>query len=364
MSRSRPSADRRRGLSLIEVMVSQSIAIVVISAMMAIVVAMVNKLQSEVAVSDAQVNLRQVSHLLIRDTQGLGSSAGATAGDFILIRDGGTNGSDTFTVFRRDESICGGSLPVSPPTQSNGQGGGGGGGGGGSNQGNNLVIERAGPPTAQEPAGTCPFDNLNRAFCNADEITDRDLMVLGADGQAVMMKGHTTKSSNGLCAIGYPTGQQGSDIVGNFNQATGRNVSNINQLFGPVPDGLGPIQVLSGNGFTYRLDTARNVLQRSTDFGGTFRDILEGVFDLQVERVYQRGTDTFFLDEGQAFPAGVTRDDFIGLRIGLVTFGRAVDGLNVPPPAEFANRDRTGAPKNRRYRASFILTAARNRSGA
>jgi len=322
-------------------MVSQSIAIVVISAMMAIVVAMVNKLQAEVATSDAQVNLRQVSHLLIRDTQGIGSSSGATAGDFIIIADGGSNGADTFTIFRRDESICGGSLPVTAD-----------------NSGNNLNVEKVGP------GGTCPFDVNNAAFCDPGEIIERELMVLGIEGKAIMMTGHQATAQGNACKINYPTGQQAGDVVAAYNAQYDPNVANINQLFGPSPNGLGPIQILSGNGFTYRLDAARNVLQRSTDFGKSFRDILEGVMDLQVQRVFQKDETTHFINEGQALPAGVTRDDFVGLRIGLVTFARAVDGLNVPPPATFANRNLANAPKSRRYRASFILTAARNRTGA
>jgi hypothetical protein len=308
--------------------------------MMAIVVAMVNKLQAEVATSDAQVNLRQVSHLLIRDTQGIGSSSGATAGDFIIIADGGTNGPDTFTIFRRDESICGGSLPVTD------------------NSGNNLNIDKVGP------GGSCPFAAANASFCNDLEITDRELMVLGVDGKAIMMTGHNATAQGNACRIVYPTGQQAGDVVAAYNAAYDPNVSNINQLFGPVPGGLGPIQILSGNGFTYRLDTGRNVLQRSTDFGKSFRDILEGVFDLQVQRVFQQGDVTHFVNEGTPLPANVTKDDFIGLRIGLVTFARAVDGLNIPPPSTFGNRDLSAAPKSRRYRASFILTAARNRTGA
>lgn len=331
MSCSRPSADIR-GLSLIEVMVSQSIAIVVISAMMAIVVAMVNKLQSEVAVSDANVALRQVSHLLLRDTQGIGSSSGATAGDFILIGDGGSTGPDTFTIFRRDESICGGSLPVK---DSNGV---------------VLRLDDVGNPP------TCPFKFP--ASCDPGEVEDRTLMVLGKTGQAVMMTANTANAAS--CGVNYPNGKQAGDVLAVYNATYDPDVGNINNLFNQMV----PIQILAGSGFTYRLDSKRNVLQRSTNGGVSFTDILDGVFDLQVQRVFQKDSTTHFISEGQALPADVTRDDFIGLRIGLVTFGRAVDGLNVPPPARFANRDLSSAPKNRRYRASFILTAARNRSGA
>lgn len=343
---SKPSADRARGLTLIEVMVSQTIAIIVISAMMAIVVAMVNKLQSEVAISDAQVNLRQVSHLLMRDTQGIGSDTGATAGDFVLISDGGTTGPDVLTIFRRDESICGGSLPVKLDDRNNGV---------------NLQIDTVGP------GGSCPFASANSAFCSEDDLLDRALLVLGLTGRVAMTSGHNASSNGGKCQINYPPGQGNKDVVDRYNATYNANINNITKLFGTPssdPDAFAPIQILSGNGFTFRLDTARNMLQRSTNFGISFTDILEGVHDLQVQRVYQKGDNTFFMNEPDPLPAGVTKEDFVGLRIGLVTFGRAVDGLNVPPPAAFANRDLSGAPGNRRYRASFILTAARNRTGA
>lgn len=194
-------------------------------------------------------------------------------------------------------------------------------------------------------------------------------MVLGSDGEAVMLTGHRAQAGAGQCGIQYPAGQPGKDAVDLYNKAYGQSVSDIDQLFGTISDGgLGPVQVLFGNGFTYRVDAARSVLQRSTDFGRTFRDVLEGVYDLQVERVFVNTDGSCFVSEGDALCAGFTDDDYIGLRIGLVTFARAVDGLNIPPPVdadgEFSNRKLASAPKNRRYRGTFILTAARNRSGS
>lgn len=346
MSCSRPFAERFRGLTLIELMVSQTIAIVVISAMMAIVVAMVNKLQSEVAISDAQVNLRQVSHLLMRDTQGIGSDTGATAGDFVLISDGGTTGPDVLTIFRRDESICGGSIPVLLDDPNNGV---------------NLQLDKVGP------GGTCPFAPANSASCSEADLLGRALLVIGLTGRVAMMSGHNASSNGGKCQINYPPGKGNKDVVDQYNATYNANIANINKLFSTPssdPDAFAPIQILSGNGFTFRLDTARNMLQRSTNFGNSFTDILEGVHDLQVQRVYQKGDNTFFMNEPDPLPAGVTKEDFVGLRLGLITFGRAVDGLNVPPPTTMANRKHAAAPSNRRYRASFVITAARNRNGA
>ena len=335
MSYSRPFAERSstfRGMTLVEVMISQAIAIVVISAMMSVVVAMVNKLQSEVATSDAQVNLRQVSHLLLRDTQGVGSSAGSTAGDFVIIQDGGATAPDSFTLFRRDESVCGGSLPVANST------------------GNVLNVDNVG--------GACPIPS---ASCTIADIEGRTMMVLGSNGQAIMMTGHNATGGSS-CKVNYPTGLQAGDVVAAYNSAYSPAAANINKVF----DQLLPIQILAGSGFTYRIDRTggRNMLQRSVNNSATFSDILDNVFDLQVQRVFQTGTVTSIVNEGAALPTGVVADDFIGLRIGIVTFARSIDGLTVAPPATFGNRNLTTAPENRRYRASFIFTAARNRPGA
>jgi len=331
MSCCRPFADRaRRGMTLIEVMISQTIAIVVISAMMAVVVAMVNKLQSEVATSDAQVHLRQVTHLLLRDTQGIGSSSGASAGDFILINDGGANAPDSFTLFRRDESVCGGGVPLEA---------------GNGSSGNRLNVDQS---------SGCP---LALSTCPPVELAGRTVMVVG-DSRSAQMTGHSVTVTSSTCNIVAPLGQPGINVVTNYNARYGTSLTDINQVLADI----GPVQVLTGSGFTYRVDrtAGRNMLQRSTDDGRTFVDILDNVLDLQVQRVFMDGNAIEYQNE----PVTGAPEDFIGLRIGLVTFARATDGLTVPPPATFGNRTLTGSPGNRRYRASFVITAARNRSGA
>ena len=107
-------------------------------------------------------------------------------------------------------------------------------------------------------------------------------------------------------------------------------------------------------------------LQRSVDGGATFVDVLTDVFDLQVERVYNvNGTlTTVTSSTTAALPAGATADNFLGIRIGIITFGRAADGMEVRPPSPFSNRTTSSAPGKRRYRASFIFSAARNRTSA
>ena len=104
-------------MSLIEVMSSQVIVIILITGLVSLVAAMAKKLNSETNVSDAQVRLRQATHLLLRDTQGIGGDA-ALSGDLVSVVDNVANavdadvGTDILTVFKRDESVCNGGMNV------------------------------------------------------------------------------------------------------------------------------------------------------------------------------------------------------------------------------------------------------------
>ena len=113
MSSCKPFAERSRvvrGMTLIEVMVSQTIALILIAALTSLVVMMVTRLSSETNVSDAQVRLRQASHAILRDSQGIGGELSQN-GDLVIVEEAdGLDGSDAFTLFKRDESVCGGSV--------------------------------------------------------------------------------------------------------------------------------------------------------------------------------------------------------------------------------------------------------------
>jgi hypothetical protein len=334
-ARARP---RLRGLSLIEVMVSQVIAIVVIAGMMSLVVAMIRKLDSEASVADAQIHLRQVSHLMLRDTQGVGGEI-STSGDMVFITDGGASAADQLAIFRRDESICGGLLGVD-----------------GAN-GVTLDIDGVDDPGTAATTVVCP---IGLAACPESELEGRMLVVAGTT-RSIAMTGHNAVSSPGACKINYPPGQQQTDVVAAFNARYGTSVRNMNELMGAMQ----PISVLIGSSFTYRLNGT--TLQRSTS-NGTFEDILDNVFDFQIEQVYfdddatNLGTTYVRATTGTALPEGFESDEFIGLRIGIVTFAPARADLEVKPPAQMSNRDLSGAPGKRRYRASFVLAASRNRS--
>lgn len=324
---SKPFAERRRrrGLSLLEVMVSQSIALIVITGMVSMVGFMVKKLNAETKVSDAQVRLRQVSHLLLRDSQGVGGDL-ASAGDVVLVTDGGVSAPDEYRLFKRDESVCGGGLSVSK-TPGN-------------------VIKFG------DVSGGCP---IGLDFCLAKELEGRAALVIGK--RSATMTGQSA-TGGGACKLNFPTGKQGDDFVEGFNQQYGASEGNVNGVLNAID----PTQVLFGSSFIYRLQGS--TLQRSNDGGATFTNILDNVFDLQVQREFlladgvtihrtsKSSGDEDFATEGATF---------LGLRIGLITFATSADGLEVLPPQIFGNRNHSGAPGARRYRASFVFAAARNR---
>lgn len=330
MSCFRPSAEHRRAaraMSLLEVMVSQTIALVVIAGMISMVGFMVTKLSAETKVSDAQVRLRQVTHLMLRDTQGVGGDV-SQAGDLVVVTDGGVGAPDTFKLFKRDESVCGGSLNVHRTS-------------GSVVKFDNIALD-------------CPVD---LDFCSEKELEGRSAVLMGEKRQAAMT-GHSA-TGGGACQLNFPKGKQLDDVIEGYNLQYGTTENSIANVL----KDLEPTQVLFGSVFIYRLNGT--TLQRSTDNGLTFVNILDDVYDLQLQRVFLladgltiKQYDVSTGDE----PAELDGATFLGLRIGLMTFGVSPDGLTVAPPGKFGNRDHSAAPKNRRYRGSFVFAAARNRS--
>jgi hypothetical protein len=323
---------------LIEVMVSQAIALIVLTALLALVVAMVSKLQSESVASDAQVRLRQTSHLLLRDTQGVGSSSGAGAGDFYFVKDGGVSAADEFTVFKRDEAVCGGGVAV---TKNDG-----------------VTVEAKDIDT--DPTATtdmeCP---LGLAGCSAADIAGVASLIVGTTTSVSLLGG----TSGASCKFTFPTGSQATDATSAYNARFGSSESNLGGVLSDVFGAGGTGQVLFGSSFTYRVQGT--VLQRSTNGGASFADVLDNVLDLQVERVYRNTDGTLcIVSRTTGVAHSCIEDNFLGLRLGVVTFATGQDGLSVPPPATFANRTHSTAANGRRHRASVVFSASRNRTGA
>lgn len=339
MSSSRPFAERVRAASLIEVMVSQAIAVTLIAGLSSLVVAMVKKMHAETAVSDSQGRLRQASHLLLRDLQGIGGGSLASAtstGGFVRVVDGGANAPDELEVFRRDESICGGSLTVAMAS------------------GTNVTANTTGVAT-----GGCPFFPTN-TICVESDFETRQVVVIGASSPfRANMVAANAHSNEAQCLINFPAGSQPSGS--------------------PSISSLAPTNILFGTSFYYKIDSTDSqhpkLVRRIGS--GPFTVVADDVYDLQVERIYDfanpgvidqtsptDATDEVVTatcsDSSCALPTGAADSNFTGINVGLVAFARAADGREQPPPSTFSNRTHSSAPTGRRYRASVVFASARN----
>lgn len=363
MSHFKLSAERARAVSLIEVMVSQVIVMVLIAGLVSLVAVLVKKMNAEANTSDAQVRLRQATHLLLRDTQGLGGDA-SDAGDLITVVDASTDatvadlGTDIITLFKRDESVCGGALAATQNGSSI-----------------NLTVEQVtispNPPACPISAGVGP--------CSADELMSHSF-VLKRGVRSVRVRPQTVAG----CVINLladPDADErynsivkdGCEGPGPDGSPTTGSCADLSEVIDDIQNGTAPFEVLIGNTFTYSVLNSR--LRRGLNDGAA-EDVLDNVLDLQVERIFDENGDGIVQNPNLAGvnetvtvstglePLEIRPEAFLGIRLGVVTFGRAAgDGLEVRPPTLFSNHSLAAAPTGRRYRSSFIFSAARNRAG-
>ncbi len=338
-------------MSLIEVMSSQVIVIILITGLVSLVAAMAKKLNSETNVSDAQVRLRQATHLLLRDTQGIGGDA-ALSGDLVSVVDNVANavdadvGTDILTVFKRDESICNGGM--------------------------NVAFASASKVNVN---GTC---TIATSSCSIAELQGRRI-VLKNNAKSLELTPSTPSSSP--CAVDF-AGAANTNAFVAYNKTAKRGCETTTTDTTPLTGSctttaaaiadLAPTQALVGSSFVYRVMNKK--LERSLN-GGAFDIVLDNVVDLQVERVFDSDGDGAFEAVNEAGeveivtastgsePASATAASFLGLRIGVVTFGRAPDGMSSRPPTMFSNHSLASAATGFRYRGTFLFAAARNRAG-
>lgn len=343
MSSFRPFAERVRALTLLEVMVSQTIAIILIAAMTSLVVTMVTKLSAETNVSDAQVRLRQASHLILRDSQGVGGEL-SQSGDLVVVEDNvGGAGPDRFTLFKRDESICGGSVAI-PATN-----------------GVTVSVGQRGTPAV------CP---IGLSGCSEADILNHRLVIVGPS-RSIDLTGHSANAA--ACKLVFPTGADETDVVARYNAKYGTSVGNMAAMLADLAPANAASQILFGTTFRYSIGgtAAAPVLLRSVN-GAADAVIVDNIADMQIERVYDIDANGIIAPGeivtantiGGPLPAGANEQTFLALRIGLVAFSRASDGLIVAPPPTFSNHNTSTLPGGRRYRATFVTAAARNRSGS
>ncbi len=327
------TSTRGRGYTLIELVVSQAIALVLATGLIAFVTNITRKVHTEVAVADADSHLREASLLLLRDMQGLGSGNGRV-GNLVTVSDGGIANADTLTSFQRDEALCNGGLSGI--------------------QGAARRID------INVISGLCPV-STGASVCSAAEIQSRHTMLVGASSRALSATPSVVAGAGSGCSITYDATANAPFVTQYNARYPGRCGSSCADVGAVITD-LGPsVQIMLGSNYVYRI--VAETLERSVDTR-PFSAVMDGVFDLQVERVYDINNDGVIDEltevERGTVPVGANSANFLGVRTGLITFGRVRDGMDIRPQA-LSNRIITSAPTGRRYRSSIVLATARNR---
>lgn len=324
-----------RGMSLIELLTSQVIVAIIAAGMFAVIGGLTRSYHSEYGASEAQVRLREASHVLLRTLQGIGGADGR-AGDLVYTTDGGATAPDSLTVFRADFGTCGGVQSVDAV------------------DGVNLRLVQ----TDLDGDGyvDCPIDHL--VGCSATELEGKVVMVEGTSRSAQLL---LTNVNTSPCQLTFNSGALQGLLVGAYNAHFGAAATNVNDVFAD----LSSVQaVRMGSTFTFTVDPHTDRLMRSIN-GQAPEGILDGVYDLQVVTAHDLPPGDGVIDAGEwnvnGALSGATPDNFYGVRVGLVTYGESRDGIEKELPPSFGNRTLIGAPGGRRYRTSWIFAAARNR---
>ena len=260
---------RKGAFSLLEVMVSQAIALIVITGLMALFVPLVQSFAQTEGGLESQVRLREASHVILRDVQGLGGADGGTGSLFAVLSDGGTNGPDRFRVFRRDHTICTENL-AEPGVMA-------------------LSAITAAAKTVKlgQVAGVCP---LTSATCTPAMIIGRKLLVRSANLPSLPLVVTAADSSAANCTLTFSAAANTS-AVAEYNAVFSTTLTTYDDVWSSLAaTGVSQPVIVVGSSFEYRLDTVNGRLQRSVN-GGGFNDILDGVFDIQVVPTYDLNRD-------------------------------------------------------------------------
>lgn len=332
-------SSHRSAFSLLELMVSQAIALIVIAGLLALFVPLVQNFAQTEGGLESQVHLREASHVILRDVQGLGGADGGTGSLFAVLQDGGATGPDRFRVFRRDHTICTENL-AEPGVMA-------------------LSAINAGAKsvTLGNVAGVCP---LTSATCTPAMVTGRKLLVRSANVPSLPLV--VTAADAATCTITFAAGSN-TGATAEYNAVFNTSLAAYDDVFTALAAaGSSQPVIVVGSSFEYRIDTVNGRLQRSVN-GGAFTDILDGVFDIQVVPTYDLNKDGDVEDANEVDlnnSSTASPTSFFGAKISIVTFAGAKNGMAIAPPSTIANRNLGTAPGNRRYAASTVFIAARN----
>jgi Tfp pilus assembly protein PilW len=342
MSSSRRS-DRRgaaRGITLLEVVCAQAIVLIVIAGMLSLFVPLMRHFNDEEGLVDARIKLREATDLFSRDVQSIGGADGRAGYLFVRLSDGGATAPDSFRVFKRLQGVCTGST----------------------DPGALIAADPFSTDTAMQlVAGACPIAATGN--CTPAILVGRKLLLRGPRRSIPLL---VTSADPITCHIGFGDAASNAAVVTEYNTITGTALTSITDVLSDV---LSPADYAAGKrgivvvGSTFEYRVQAEALERSVN-GGPFTPILSGVYDLQVVNAYDANGDQVIsaneLDDAGPV-VGASPESFFGAQIGVITFGAARAGLNVPPPATFGNRTLTSPPGGRRYRTTTVFTAARNR---
>ena len=350
---------RTRGFSLLEVMIAQVIAFIVMAGVCAMIAAFIKSYHATDGTVQAQVRMRQITHVLLRDLQAVGGSDGS-AGELVVVTDGGTNGPDTIDIFKKNE-LCAGLEII-----------------GVSGDDIQLGVVGGGVCDASFFDSQCPASNLEYIALKSKDA-----------GDSVRVSG-TLNQSN--CLFSF-------DSNADYNKEAAKRLEADNPgAFSPSDDMSEAVTFLVkeldycnetlsskcpfiyvGNRYVYSVSNEQLMRQKNS---GSAQVILDSVFDLQVAQAFDLDGDGVLCDNpssctpyeyagratGQtADPSSLsppgTAKNFLGVEVIVVTYARSKDNITHWPPNSLFNRvyNMTPDEKARRYRWSKMFMAARNR---
>jgi hypothetical protein len=326
-------------------MISQAIMIVLLTGLIGLVVALIRALHANSGQSDAQIRLRQASHLFLRDLQGLGGDVGARAADIVTVIDGGTTGPDQLSIFKRDSTVCNGEVAVDgvpAPT---------------------LTLKATpGPPPV------CPI--LAAGPCSEAGLVGQRVIVRGKQRSIVLVVDAVDAAA---CKLTFGAGGANATAVAKY---IADHPTPVVTSLATVLTSLGGLantsSVLFGTSLDYRIEDTR-LQRRVNSISPTgFQNVLFDTVDMQIARGFDLNRngalDANELEHEPGFTAalaaaggaGANASNFMGVQISLMTSAKASDGVIAPPPLVFGNHVLGTQSSDKRYRWSSIFAAARN----